>query len=106
MDAAKPSGSGIVVGRGFDREFSALNRGSTFVQACRTEIGSTLARCDALTLLDHSTGKNMISIKSSIAGVATICLAAISTGASNAEPAACPSPIPLGLTTALTGNTA
>src|SRR6201995_5558981 len=53
-------------------------------------------------------GKTMTSIlmKSSIAGAATICLAAISTGASNAEPAACPSPIPLGLTTALTGNTA
>jgi branched-chain amino acid transport system substrate-binding protein len=47
-----------------------------------------------------------ISMKSSIAGVAAICLVAISTGPSRADPASCPSPIPLGLTTALTGNVA
>ena len=42
----------------------------------------------------------------SIAGLATICLAAASAGPSRADPASCPSPIPLGLTTALTGNVA
>src|SRR6204780_1212819 len=42
----------------------------------------------------------------SIAGLATICLAAASAGPSRAEAASCPSPIPLGLTTALTGNVA
>src|SRR6202161_1230951 len=44
--------------------------------------------------------------KSSVAGAAAICLAVTSTCPSKAEPASCPSPIPLGLTTALTGNTA
>ena len=47
-----------------------------------------------------------VFVKSSIAGVAAICLAAISTDPSRADPASCPSPIPLGLTTALTGNVA
>jgi branched-chain amino acid transport system substrate-binding protein len=44
--------------------------------------------------------------KASIAGIATICLTAASTGSSKADAASCPSPIPLGLTTALTGNVA
>jgi len=47
-----------------------------------------------------------IFVKSSIAGVGAICLAVASAGPSKAEPASCPSPIPLGLTTALTGNVA
>jgi branched-chain amino acid transport system substrate-binding protein len=45
-------------------------------------------------------------MRSPIAGLAAICLAAISTDPSSADPASCPSPIPLGLTTALTGNVA
>ena len=45
-------------------------------------------------------------MRSSIAGLAAICVAAISTDPSSADPASCPSPIPLGLTTALTGNVA
>ena len=44
--------------------------------------------------------------RNSIAGLATICLAITSIHPSVAEPASCPSPIPLGLTTALTGNVA
>jgi branched-chain amino acid transport system substrate-binding protein len=47
-----------------------------------------------------------ILMKSLIAGVTAICLIVASTVPSKAEPAACPSPIPLGLTTALTGNVA
>jgi branched-chain amino acid transport system substrate-binding protein len=47
-----------------------------------------------------------IFLKNSIAGVAAICLAVVSTGPSKADTASCPSPIPLGLTTALTGNLA
>ena len=47
-----------------------------------------------------------IFVKSSIAGVAAICLATASAGPSKADAASCPSPIPLGLTTALTGNVA
>ena len=55
-----------------------------------------------------STGNIMTSIlmKSRVAGVAAICLAITSTGPSKAEPASCPATIPLGLTTALTGNLA
>jgi branched-chain amino acid transport system substrate-binding protein len=47
-----------------------------------------------------------ILMKSSIAGVAAICLTMVSALPLRAEPASCPSPIPLGLTTALTGNLA
>jgi branched-chain amino acid transport system substrate-binding protein len=47
-----------------------------------------------------------IVMKTSIAGVAAMSLAAMTAGPSWAEAASCPSPIPLGLTTALTGNTA
>jgi len=47
-----------------------------------------------------------IFVKSSIAGVGAICLAVASTSPSKADAASCPSPIPLGLTTALTGNVA
>src|SRR6201986_914399 len=47
-----------------------------------------------------------ILMKNSIARAATICLAMALAGPSKAEPASCPSPIPLGLTTALTGNLA
>jgi branched-chain amino acid transport system substrate-binding protein len=47
-----------------------------------------------------------ILMKSLIAGAAAISLSVISADPSRAEPASCPSPIPLGLTTALTGNVA
>src|SRR5580698_6485972 len=47
-----------------------------------------------------------VFVKSSIAGVAAICLATASVAPSKADAASCPSPIPLGLTTALTGNVA
>ena len=47
-----------------------------------------------------------IVIKNAIAGFAAMSLAVISAGPSWADPASCPSPIPLGLTTALTGNLA
>jgi branched-chain amino acid transport system substrate-binding protein len=47
-----------------------------------------------------------VFVKSSIAGVAAICLATASADPSKADAASCPSPIPLGLTTALTGNVA
>jgi branched-chain amino acid transport system substrate-binding protein len=64
--------------------------------------------CYACTPMALPTGNTMTSIfvKSSIAGVGAICLAVASAGPSKAEPASCPSPIPLGLTTALTGNVA
>ena len=45
-------------------------------------------------------------LKASIIGAAAGCLFVASTHPSMAEPASCPSPIPLGLTTALTGNVA
>jgi len=45
-------------------------------------------------------------VKSSIASVAAICLATASVDPSKADAASCPSTIPLGLTTALTGNVA
>jgi branched-chain amino acid transport system substrate-binding protein len=45
-------------------------------------------------------------LKTSIMGVAAICLSVAATRESKADAASCPSPIPLGLTTALTGNTA
>jgi branched-chain amino acid transport system substrate-binding protein len=47
-----------------------------------------------------------IVMKSAIAGFAVMSLAVIAAGPSWADAASCPSPIPLGLTTALTGNTA
>ena len=47
-----------------------------------------------------------IVMNTSIAGAAAMSLAVIAAGPSWAEAASCPSPIPLGLTTALTGNTA
>ena len=47
-----------------------------------------------------------IAVKNSIAGVTAICLSMPLAHQAAAEPASCPSPIPLGLTTALTGNTA
>ena len=47
-----------------------------------------------------------IVMKTSIAGAAAMSLAVIAAGPSWAEAASCPSPIPLGLTTVLTGNTA
>src|SRR5947209_1968833 len=49
---------------------------------------------------------NSVVAKRSIAGLAGICLVIGSTHPSLAEPASCPAPIPLGLTTALTGNVA
>src|SRR6202022_3725670 len=45
-------------------------------------------------------------LKVSIIGATAICVSLASTHASKAEVASCPSPIPLGLTTALTGNLA
>ena len=47
-----------------------------------------------------------IVMKNAIAGFAAMSLAAIAAGPSWADAASCPSPIPLGLTTALTGNLA
>lgn len=44
--------------------------------------------------------------KTSIVGVAAACLSVVSALPSKADTASCPSPIPLGLTTALTGNLA
>jgi branched-chain amino acid transport system substrate-binding protein len=64
--------------------------------------------CYACAPMALPTGNTMTSIfvKSSIAGVGAICLAVASTSPSKADAASCPSPIPLGLTTALTGNVA
>src|ERR1700744_1329262 len=47
-----------------------------------------------------------IAVKSSIVGVAGVLLSIGASHQVKAEAAACPSPVPLGLTTALTGNTA
>ena len=47
-----------------------------------------------------------VFVKSSITGIAAICLATASVDPSKADAASCPSTIPLGLTTALTGNVA
>jgi branched-chain amino acid transport system substrate-binding protein len=47
-----------------------------------------------------------IVMKNAIAGFAAMSLAVIAAGPSWADAASCPSPIPLGLTTALTGNVA
>jgi branched-chain amino acid transport system substrate-binding protein len=47
-----------------------------------------------------------IVMKNAIAGFAVMSLAAMTAGPSWADAASCPSPIPLGLTTALTGNVA
>jgi branched-chain amino acid transport system substrate-binding protein len=44
--------------------------------------------------------------KASIAGATAVCLSLASTHPARADAASCPSPIPLGLTTALTGNLA
>jgi branched-chain amino acid transport system substrate-binding protein len=48
----------------------------------------------------------LIVMKNAIAGLAVMSLAAMTAGPSRADAASCPSPIPLGLTTALTGNVA
>jgi branched-chain amino acid transport system substrate-binding protein len=47
-----------------------------------------------------------IAVKNLMLGVALICLSAIITSESKADPASCPSSIPFGLTTPLTGNLA
>ena len=47
-----------------------------------------------------------ISTRTSITGLTAICLSLALTHQSKAEAASCPSPIPFGLTTALTGNLA
>ena len=49
---------------------------------------------------------NSALTRASFAGAAAIALTVASAAPSKADPAACPSPIPLGLTTALTGNVA
>jgi branched-chain amino acid transport system substrate-binding protein len=49
---------------------------------------------------------SFISLKTSMIGATAICLSAAITHESKADAASCPSPIPLGLTTALTGNLA
>jgi branched-chain amino acid transport system substrate-binding protein len=49
---------------------------------------------------------NFLFPKTSIMGVTAICLSLTFTHESRADNASCPSPIPLGLTTALTGNLA
>jgi branched-chain amino acid transport system substrate-binding protein len=45
-------------------------------------------------------------LKTLMMGAAAVCLTIAATHESKADPAACPSPIPFGMTTALTGNTA
>jgi branched-chain amino acid transport system substrate-binding protein len=47
-----------------------------------------------------------IAVKNSLMGAAAVFLSMTIAHEAKAEPASCPSPIPLGLTTALTGNTA
>jgi branched-chain amino acid transport system substrate-binding protein len=47
-----------------------------------------------------------LALKNSVLAVTAICLSMTVAHEAAAEPASCPSPIPLGLTTALTGNTA
>jgi branched-chain amino acid transport system substrate-binding protein len=47
-----------------------------------------------------------ISLRTSMIGATAICLSILTTHPSKADAASCPSPIPLGLTTALTGNLA
>jgi branched-chain amino acid transport system substrate-binding protein len=47
-----------------------------------------------------------ISLRTSIIGATAICLSLAATHETKADAASCPSPIPLGLTTALTGNLA
>src|SRR5258707_10162993 len=47
-----------------------------------------------------------MSLKALMLGTAVICLSSIIARQAKAEPATCPSPIPFGLTTALTGNLA
>src|ERR1700678_113067 len=47
-----------------------------------------------------------IFFQASIVGATAVCLSVASTHPSRADAASCPSPIPLGLTTALTGNVA
>jgi branched-chain amino acid transport system substrate-binding protein len=56
----------------------------------------------------HNPTEDVMShiLKVSIIGATAICVALASTRESKAEVASCPSPIPLGLTTALTGNLA
>ncbi|THD52492.1 MAG: amino acid ABC transporter substrate-binding protein [Bradyrhizobium sp.] len=49
---------------------------------------------------------SFISLKTSMIGATAICLSMAITHESKADAASCPSPIPLGLTTALTGNLA
>jgi branched-chain amino acid transport system substrate-binding protein len=51
-------------------------------------------------------GLKRIAVKNSIMGATAILLSMTIAHEAAAEPASCPSPIPLGLTTALTGNTA
>jgi branched-chain amino acid transport system substrate-binding protein len=49
---------------------------------------------------------HMSSKKTSLAGLTALCLSMAVSHQASAEPASCPSPIPFGLTTALTGNLA
>ena len=49
---------------------------------------------------------SFISLKTSMIGATAICLSMAITHPSKADATSCPSPIPLGLTTALTGNLA
>jgi len=49
---------------------------------------------------------SFISLKTLMIGATAICLSMVATDPSKADAASCPSPIPLGLTTALTGNLA
>ena len=56
----------------------------------------------------HNPTEDVMShiLKVSIIGATAICVSLASPRESKAEVASCPSPIPLGLTTALTGNLA
>src|SRR5579871_5039455 len=64
--------------------------------------------CQQRLRITNPAGNVMTSIfsKASMLGATALCLWVAATQPSQADPAACPSPIPLGLTTALTGNTA
>src|ERR1700753_1783549 len=64
-----------------------------------------MSACHVCTAFHAGDVMSSIWTKSAFAGP-TICSAVASTLPAKAEPAACPSPIPLGLTTALTGNVA
>ncbi len=69
-----------------------------------TSLPSPLVRANCTNLTEDV--MSHISLKTSIIGATAICLSLAAIHESKADAASCPSPIPLGLTTALTGNLA